>query len=197
MKETEITVEVFDDIESIDDVLKSQGYEICRVFDLFDYYYSKYSTQELKLMTYNEMIANSFLVRNIVCGDGQKVLLTYKNKEFDKNNNVISEEKVNCNIDNVDNALRLFDLAGLNMWNKMLQHISVYKKGDIEFAVQHINGLGTFIEYEEDDTMSNLKTPDEKIEYMLNILRGVGLKIGEDFSCKKVYMKFKKENGLN
>lgn len=196
MQETEITVEVFDNIDSIDDVLKSQGYEICRVFDLYDYYYSKYSTEELKSMTYNEMIANSFLIRN-VCKDELKQLLTYKKKEFDKNNNVISEEKVNCNIDNVDNALKLFDLAGLNMWNKMLQHISVYKKGDIEFAVQHIDGLGTFIEYEEDATMTNLKTPDEKIEYMLNILKGVGLKIGEDFSCKKVYMKFKKENGLN
>lgn len=183
-------------LESIDDVLKSQGYEIYKVFDLYDYYYSKYSTQELKSMTYNEMIANSFLIRNF-CKDELKQLLTYKKKEFDINNNVISEEKINCNIDNVDNALKLFDLAGLNMWNKMFQHISIYKKGDIEFAVQHIDGLGTFIEYEEDATMADLKTPDKKIEYMLNILRGIGLKISEDFSCKKVYMKFKKENDLN
>lgn len=196
MKETEITVEVFDSLDKIDSILKSQGFEVLRIFDLFDYYYSKYSTEELKVMTYNEMISNSFLLRSF-CKDELKQLLTYKKKEFDENNNVIAEEKVNCNIDNVDNALKCFDLAGLNRWASMVQNVTVYRKGDIKFDIQHIDGLGTFIEYEEGDTLTYLKTPTEKIKYMSDVLKGLGLKLGEDFLCKKVYLKFKKENGLN
>ena len=34
----------------------------------------------------------------------------------------------------------------------------------------------------------------EKINLMKNNLSNLGLKLGDDFSCKKVYMKFLKEN---
>ena len=69
----------------------------------------------------------------------------------------------------------------------------VYKKENVEFALQIIDELGIFIEYEEDETMQAL-SEKEKINVMLETLKNLGLKLGDDFSCKKVYLKFKKDN---
>ena len=56
-----------------------------------------------------------------------------------------------------------------------------------------VDGLGTFIEYEENDDIKHL-SEQEKIDSMLNDLRSLGINFGSDYSCKKPYMKFKKEN---
>jgi len=66
----------------------------------------------------------------------------------------------------------------------------VYKKDEICFVVQCIKDLGIFIEYEEDDSMKNMNEK-EKFNYMSKIVKQLGLKLGQNYSCKKVYMKIK------
>ena len=192
MKETEITVEVFDSLDNITSLLKEKQFKLLEEYDLVDYYYSKYPTDELKNFEYKDLIANSFLVRQVI-DVNPKNLLTFKSKDLDDAGNVISEEKINCGIDKLSEALKIFNLSGLNCWCKLSQHLLIFKKGNIEFAVQIIDNLGIFIEYEEDDTMKDLNKL-EKINFMINTLKSLGLKIGDDFSSKKVYLKFKKDH---
>ena len=191
MKETEITIEVFDTLDQINRILKEKGFIVERKYDLIDYYYSKYSIVELNKFNYKELINNSFLVRQFV-DDSPTSSIIFKNKDLDNLGNVIREEKVKCGIKDLDNALRIFNLAGLNCWCTLNQHVLIYKKDSIEFAVQIVDDLGIFIEYEEDDTMFNM-SEQEKIDLMFNALQGLGLKLGKDYSCKKVYLKFKKQ----
>lgn len=192
MQETEITVQVLDSLDNITRKLAEQGFVLKKERLMNDWYYTKYDMDAFKQMSYADMIANSFMVRRIV-DDKDLKLLTYKKKVLDSQGSVIAEEKIECKIDSVDHALNILDAARLNCWSRMEQRMLIYTKENIEFALQIVDGLGIFIEYEEDDTMLGL---DEyaKIKHMADTLRRLGLKLGDDLSCKKVYLKFKREH---
>ena len=74
-----------------------------------------------------------------------------------------------------------------------MQEMYIYNKNGMEFAVQIVDGLGVFIEYEEDESVAHLEI-GEKISKMVNKLKKLNLNIGDDYSVKKVYEKFLKEN---
>jgi len=186
MKETEITVQVFDTLKDIQQKLQEQKFEMIENYQMTDYYFSKYPLHEIKSMDYESLLKNSFLVRKIV-DDKPHFQLCYKDKTLDKQGNVILEEKLVSQISEVENAVKIFEKANLVNWCVCLNNTFVYKKGDICFALQCITNLGIFIEYEEDSTMEKLTT-DEKIDLMKSYIQNLGLKLGNDYSCKKVFM---------
>ena len=194
MRETEITVEVFDLREDLNRLLNDKGFLIEEKYILIDYYYSKHALEELKFFTYKDLIENSFLIRYV--NDGQeKVQLCYKNKVVNSQGIVVSEEKVRCSLGDMESAKKIFNLAGLTCWCNIKQDITVYKKDNMKFLLQEVDGLGTFIEYEEHEGMQHL-SEQQKIDVLMRELSTLGLKFGKDYSCKKVYLKFKKDNNL-
>ena len=192
MKETEITVEILDDVKGLIEMLKNKNFSLEDEFDMIDYYFSKDDTETLKKLEYLDIINHSFLVRQII-GNDNSVNIMFKSKELDDKGNVIAEEKVKTPVENLEKAIKIFKLSGLNNWCEIKQHMLVFKRGETEFAIQIVDGLGSFIEYEETASMSEF-TEQEKIDAMLADLKGLGINIGSDYSCKKVYMKFMKEN---
>lgn len=192
MAETEITVEVFEDIKTVTSKLKSMGFKMIEKYKINDYYFSKYSTKQLKQFDYASLIKNSFLVRDIV-DNNPKVLLTYKDKTLDDLGNVISEQKVVTKVSDLHNTLKILELAGLNCYTELFQTMWVFKRDNIEFILQEAKNLGNYIEYEETEELKNL-TEQQKIDLMLKTLKSLGLNLGADYSVKKVYLKFLKEN---
>lgn len=188
MKQTEITVQVFDEKDEIINKLKNKNFVFVENVLWSDWYFSKYDSETLKTMKYSDIMKNSFLVRK--CNEDQKII--YKNKEVNDNDEVVSEEKISLEIADCENAVNVFKSAGLNNWCKLVQDMYIYKNDEIEIAVQCIDDFGIFIEYEEDDSVSHLET-NEKIQAMINKLKSIGLNIGSDFSVKKVYEKFTKQ----
>ena len=196
MKETEITVQVFNNLDEVYDILEKQKFKIVEHYILNDYYFSKFNNEQLNSLTYSEIIANSFLVREVITENEKKSQLCYKNKFIDDKGNVLAEEKVRTRVQNMEDTLKIFDLAGINCWCSLNQNMICYKKEGIEILIQIVEGLGVFIEYEEDKSMAGM-SEQQKIEFMFNNLKSIGLKLGEDYSCKKVYMKFLEEqNGV-
>lgn len=192
MRETEITVQVYDDLNVVKQKLEVKGFKMIEEFFMHDYYFSKHSIDKLKTYTFDELIKNSFLIRKMVDAN-PKTMLMFKDKTIDENNNVISEEKIKCNIDNAEKAIKIFNNCGLTNWCNISQDILIYEKESIAFALQIVEGLGVFIEYEEDASMADL-TEKQKIDLMLSNLKTLGLNLGDDYSCKKVYLMFKKDN---
>ena len=184
MRETEITVQVFNDYNEIDEILKRKGFEMVENYQLNDWYFSKFDN--VLNLSYIDLMKSSFLVRHII-DDCPKIQLCYKKKELDKFGNVLFEEKVKSELTKLENAVKIFDLAGLNNYCKVENNSFVYKNGNTAFVVQIIKNLGIFIEYEEDESMKDL-SPEQKFSYMVNIIKNLGLKLGKDFSCKKVFM---------
>lgn len=183
--ETEITVQVFAEENEAIKTIQCLGFKKLRQFFMNDSYFSKYSINRLKSMQYKNVIKNSFLVREFI-GHDDKVLLIYKNKVV-KNDVVLMEEKVNAGLDSKQNAVKVLKLAGLNNWCNANQHLTIFRKGNFEFALQYVEGLGLFIEYEEDESVAGLE-PEEKIKKMIEKLSGLGLKLGDDYACKKPFM---------
>ena len=56
MKETEITVEVLDNVDDLIKMLKEKGFSLESEFDMIDHYFSKESTETLKTLKYKDII---------------------------------------------------------------------------------------------------------------------------------------------
>ena len=191
-------------------------------YQLNDWYFSKFDN--VLNLSYVDLMNNSFLVRHII-DECPKIQLCYKKKELDKFGNVLLEEKVKSDLTKLENAVKIFDLAGLNNYCKVENNSFVYINKsadvrDIEYLWKKRFGLlqtpldqvkillkspeqwaeedsryyhklfpqfTISIEYEEDESMKDL-SPDQKFSYMVNITKNLGLKLGNDFSCKKVFM---------
>lgn len=125
MKESEITVQVFDCFEKIDYILKSQGFAMIENYQLNDWYFTR--LEDASNLKYDELINNSFLVREIKT-EKTSIQLCYKQKEFDENNNVISEEKITSNIEDLNSTLNIFKKAKLNNYCIVKNNSFVYKK---------------------------------------------------------------------
>lgn len=184
MKETEITVQVFNSLEEIDNILVNQGFEKTRIFQLNDWYFTK--LDDVQNVSFIDLINNSFLVRQLI-SNTEKLQLCYKQKQVDRFNNVIAEEKFVSQIGSLAETLKIFNLCGLNNYCTIKNHSCVYKKGITEFALQVVENLGIFIEFEEDESMLGMDE-QQKINYMFSILKSLNLKLGDDHSCKKVMM---------
>ncbi len=186
MRETEITVQVFEDLDIIFTKLQRLGFEQVRQYQLNDWYFTHLPTDTK--IAYPTLLKNSFLVRQVIEGV-EKVYLQYKDKEIDQAGNVVSEEKIKVEISNLADALKIFAKTNINCWCELQQTLYVFKHGESEFAVQAVAGLGNFIEYEADETMAEMNTP-QKMDYMYAQLKNLHLNLGTDLSCKKVYLKY-------
>lgn len=191
--ETEITVEVLEDIKDAKKKIIDNGYVFAGSIDYCDKYYSRYPIEVLQKFNYAELIKNSFLVRQILENDNVITYIVYKDKVVDDTGNVVSENKVSCVVESMDKITEVLKMAGIECYCEVKQHMSIFNNGKTSFALQEVENLGNFIEYEEDDDMSEL-TEYEKINILTNRIKSIGLNLGNDFSCKKVYMKFQKNN---
>ena len=189
MAETEITVQVFNSFEEIKTILENQGFKLIENFQLNDWYFSK--IDNIESLEYIDIINNSFLVRQILT-DCEKIELCYKKKEVDEFGNVIAEEKIKSSVNSLQSTIDIFVASGLNNYCVFRNNSFVYKKGEICFAIQVVDDLGIFLEYEEDRSMINMDEK-QKFNYMSSIVNSLNLRIGDDYSCKKMLMLIRKQ----
>ena len=194
MKETEITVQIFQNTEEVERKLLKKGFIKTDAYTLYDEYFSKYSFEELAKMPYGDIIGGSILLRKHIKNGKTTQKMVYKDKVLDKYGNVLSEEKTFVEISDFENAGTILKKAGLAKWCTCINNSSVWEK-DFSFALQQIDGLGLFVEIEEDESISNLRE-EEKIVILKQRAYSLGLKIGNDFSCKKPYLLFKNKMGF-
>ena len=76
--------------------------------------------------------------------------------------NIIAEEKIKSSVNSLQNTIDIFVASGLNNYCVVRNNSFVYKKGEICFAIQVVDDLGIFLEYEEGRSMINM---DEKQKF--------------------------------
>lgn len=187
MQQTEITVQVFDTKENVLKRLYDLGFGLSENYQLNDWYFTK--LDNIEKTSFQDLINNSILIREVVEDGNAHTQICYKKKYYDAQGNVTSEEKTKTNVDSRDKIISILKQAGLNNYCEIHNDCYCFAKGDLAFAVQVVDDLGIFIEYEEDDSMPKGLSNEEKIHYMLEIVKKLGLNIGNDYSCKKVLMK--------
>lgn len=188
MKQIEITTHVNNTLQEVDDILKKQGFKIIRKSRIEDIYKTlKYN--ELNKDNILDILSKSVLIRYLkVNGTDEYKKLTYKNKIYD-NNMVISEEKINVTIDDINKMNKLLELIGLKTIVNVNYDVVVYSNDDIELCFQDVENLGLLLEYENKndyDGYTNEEILNEKYN-MLSEIKKYGLNISNDIDVKKAF----------
>lgn len=190
MKQIEITVKVKNSLSEVDKILKNSDFKIIRKSRVEDEYLCpKQIVKKLTKDNIIECLNNSVLIRYLNVSGNEFKKITYKEKKYDKSNTVISEEKVNVSIDDINNAIKLFEKLKFNHLVSVKYDVIVYSNGNYEFAFQDVENLGLLLEFENIKDFSEVDDSQikEEKEKMLNILKKYNLSISEDYDIKKAY----------
>ena len=143
-------------------------------------YFTKF--ENAKIVDYKTLLASSILIRTIEEDEKCTHCMIYKNKKLDQNGNVSSEEKIRVKIDDEQNYINILRSAGLNNWCNLKNDNIVYvDKSGFEIDLQLVDGLGIFIEAEEDQSIREL-SEKQKFDYLKNKITSFGFCLGKDYS---------------
>ena len=115
--------------------------------------------------------------------------ITYKYKNVDKDENIISETKININCEDLSEAEKLFENLGFEILTIVKYKVKVYEKDGIELAFQNVEGLGSMIEYENEEDFENknideIKKSKQKMEEKIESF-GILIEKGNDVKKAK------------
>lgn len=186
MKQIEITVRLNERIQDAIIKLEKQGFKKIRESEIEDIYMTS-KIKELNKNNIQEILKKSVLLRSLKIGNKEIKKITYKNKELDKNGDVISEDKINIECGDLEKAKELFEHLEFEELVKVKYKVLVYTKGKIEYAFQDVKNLGTLIEYEntEDFAGKSLSEINEAKENMHNEIKSTGINLTEEKDVKK------------
>ena len=188
MKQIEITVKVNNTLDEVDQILISKGFKLIRKSRVEDEYVCP---NDIKVNRENilKVLSSSVLIRYLKTQDGEFKKITYKDKKYDKNDMVISEEKINVSINDIQSAHKLFEKINFKNLVDVKYDVIVYSNNDYEFAFQNVEGLGLLLEFENENDFEGVS--DEAIanekQKMYEIVKNYGIKVENNYDIKKAY----------
>jgi len=176
--QSEVTVEVACTKKKLFDILESSGFFFKERLHITDYYFTHFNLAKVSV-EFKELISNSMLIRNVVLErkyfspEGITTLI-YKKKDVDECDRCQNEQKIECTIDSVVKARRIFTSMGLKNWITKRITAYVYKRNEVELFIQEVEGIGLFIELEkykvtkggEDETKAKKKMLSELVKFI-------------------------------
>ena len=188
MKQIEITVKVNNTLDEVDKMLISKGFKLIRKSRVEDEYVCP---NDINVNRENilKVLSSSVLIRYLKTKDGEFKKITYKDKKYDKNDMVISEEKINVSINDIQSAHKLFKKINFKNLVDVKYDVIVYSNNDYEFAFQNVEGLGLLLEFENENDFEGVS--DEAIanekQKMYEIIKNYGIKVENNYDIKKAY----------
>ena len=195
--QSEITVQVLCDRETLFQLLRSKGFKYMAKLNIHDYYYTHMSMD--KNIDFKDLASNSFLLRDLRCADFKSrkksimyTRLTYKKKEFDLNNKVVSEKKIATDICDVGTANIILQSAGLTNW--CTKHAIGYGfiRGGQYILVQEVEGLGLYMEVEQFDYQKG--SEDEILDELVEFVNELEIPVGTNYHESISYLLHLKTN---
>ncbi len=193
MKQVEITTIVKKNLKEIDNILSKQGFKIIRKSNIKDRYMSQ-ETKKLNKDNIIEILSKSLIIRYLNVNNKDIIKkLTYKNKNIN-NNKLLTEEKIDINVDDLDKTERLLSAVGFEKLIDVNYDVIVYQKDNLEFAFQQVEGLGLLLEYESTKDYENYTNNEilEEKKKMIDEVKKYNIDISNDFDIKKAFELIKK-----
>ena len=177
-EENEVTVRVLCSNDELVNYLRKQGLKSGREFSLDDYYYIP-SSLNIDNMSAREILSKAIILRYIV--DDGKIIqkITYKIKDIDKNGDIISQRAINCDVQNIEDAKKIFEALDYYKIMNIKENDIIFYKNNFELAIKYIEKGDILIEIETEpntkwDTVENIKSiiseinlPIEKDNYFI------------------------------
>ena len=188
MKQIEITVKVNNSLEEIDNILKSKGFKIIKIGRAEDKYMCP---NNIKVSQNNILnaLSSSVLIRCYKTENKEFNNITYKDKKYDKNNILITEEKINVSINDIKSAYKLFEKLNFKNLVDVKCDTIIYSNDDLEFILQNVEGLGLLLEFENNNDFEGVSNEIviKGKHKMHSIIKDYGISIENDFDIKKAY----------
>lgn len=188
MKQIEITVRLDENMQSAISKLENQGFKKIRESQIDDVYMTA-KLKELNKDNIQTILKKSVLLRSLKLENKEIKKITYKNKETDKDGDIISEQKINLDCSDLEKAKDLFKHLEFEELIRVRYKVTVYGKGKVEYAFQDVENLGNLIEYENIDDFEG-KSLDEINTVKKNMfeeIKNTGIKLTEEKDVKKAY----------
>lgn len=165
----EITVKIKVSLDEFYKIIEEKEFWIDHEFSMNDTYFIP-ETLNLNKMSTREILSKTVLVREIEEKTSGKVIkkITFKIKNFDDNGNILSQEAVNCDIIDIEDAKNLLKAIGYREVMCIKEDDIVYEKDGLQLAIKDIKNGHNLIEIETEDN-DDLNTIDKLIQ-MINKL---------------------------
>ena len=160
----EITVKIKCELDEFYKIVEEKGFKIVDRFSMDDTYFIP-ETLNLEEMTTREILSKAILVRKIRRNTSNRITnkITFKIKNFDKLGNILSQEAVNCEIYETEDAKKLLNVIGYKEIMNIKEDDVVYEKDGFQLAIKNIKNGDNLIEIETEEN-KNLDTIEKLIE---------------------------------
>lgn len=147
--ENEITVKLKCTIEEISKILENNNFKIIEKFYLDDKYFIP-KVLNLNNLTSREILSNAILLRNVdeEIPNRKQYKLTFKRKQIDKNGTILEQDKIECEILNIEDGVRFLNSIGYIEIMEIKEFDLVYEKHGLEIAIKNIENGDPLIEIE-------------------------------------------------
>ena len=174
----EVTIKVISTKEELIKILTDKGFKKGREFSLDDYYFIPNDIDKDKLST-REILSKAIIIRYIVDEDKIIQKITFKRKNIDEKGNILTQNAINCDITDINDAKRLFEAIGYSEIMNIKENDIIYYKNNFELALKFVKNGDLLIEIETEentewDTIDKIKKiidelnlPIEKNNYFI------------------------------
>lgn len=148
----EITVKIKVKLDKFYKLVEEKGFKVVNKFSMDDTYFIP-KTLKLETMSTREILSKAVLIRDIKSGISDRITkkITFKIKNFDECGNILSQESINCDILNIEDAKKLLRAIGYKEIMNIKEDDVVYEKDGFELAIKNINNGDKLIEIETEE----------------------------------------------
>ncbi len=166
----EITVRLKCTIEQIKEILENKEFKVTRKFNLDDTYFIP-KWLEIKNMNVREILSQAVLLRDIMefMPEEKITKLTFKSKKINDNGEIISQNKVDCEIIDAKQGREFIEAIGYEALMNIKEEDITYTNRDLDITIKDIENGEKLIEVENIPNNPELDTI-EKIKQKINEL---------------------------
>lgn len=148
----EITVKIKVKLDKFYKLVEEKGFKVVNKFSMDDTYFIP-KTLKLETMSTREILSKAVLIRDIKSGISDRITkkITFKIKNFDECGNILSQESINCDILNIEDAKKLLKAIGYKEIMNIKEDDVVYEKDGFELSIKNINNGDKLIEIETEE----------------------------------------------
>ena len=188
-KNNEITVRVNGSFDKVEEILVNEGFKVTDKFSLEDSYFIPENII-IHEMPIRKILEKAVIIRSV---RKDKVLI-FEKKEIDEKGNILSQEKVECDILNVEDGKRFLESIGYKKIMEIFEEDICYSKNGLNLALKNVRNGDNLIEVETTDK-EGFRTIDDLKEKIMSLNIPIDT---SNFFVKKAEVELEKviNNGL-
>ena len=172
----EITLRITCSINEMCSILENKGFKVVDKYSLDDTYYILKNIDETKL-PFSKVLNNYVLIRKITQYKGLNfnyshniIKITYKNKKISSTGEILSQNKIDCEIIKIEDGKKLLKALGYKEIMNIKENSLVYEKDEIKITLKDVEDDDKLIEIEtiennkKYDTIDKLKKKIKKLD---------------------------------